>query len=117
MNEILELLPIPPERDLPAGQLEARRDALVAATRVETERAPIGRRVLGAARGHISKTWLSLLGILVLALAVLLSGFSGQQRPAERGAVTVLAVAGTAQIAAALAPRDGMAGTVVPTRR
>ena len=35
MNEILDMLPIPEERDLPAGQLEARRAAIVAAIRMD----------------------------------------------------------------------------------
>lgn len=108
MNEILELLPIPPERDLPARQLEARRDALVAATRMGAVRRPVGRRVLRAARGCISKTRLSLLGILALALALVVAGFSGQQRTVERSAAVVLAAAGTAQM---------MTGIVAPLRR
>ncbi|HEX4325119.1 MAG TPA: hypothetical protein VHZ77_10875 [Gaiellaceae bacterium] len=117
MNEILDLLPIPAARDFPAGQLEARRDALVVATRMESARQPIGRRVLRAARGHITKTWLSLLAILALVLALLVTGFSGQQRSAQRGAEALLVVAGTAQIAAGFAPRDGWMSSVVPMRR
>jgi peptidoglycan/LPS O-acetylase OafA/YrhL len=117
MNEILELLPIPPERDFPVGQLEARREALVAVTRVEAGRQPIGRRMLRAARAHITKSWLAVLGIVALALALVATGFSGQQRPASRGAVAFLAVAGTAQIVAAFAPREGSMAGVVPLRR
>jgi hypothetical protein len=117
MNDILDLLPIPPARDFPPGQLEARRDALVAATRVEAAREPLAWRVLHAARGHITRTWLSLLGILALALALVACGFSGQQRPAERGAVALLAVAGTVQIAAGLVPGGGWTASVAPIRR
>jgi hypothetical protein len=117
MNEILDLLPIPPGRDLPPGQLEVRRDALVAAIRLEEARQPIGRRLLRVARGHITKAWLSVLGILALALALVATGFSGQQRPAQRGAEALLAVASTAQIAAAFAPRDGWLSSVAPMRR
>jgi hypothetical protein len=43
MNEILDLLPIPAERDLPPGQLEARRDALVAAIATNAGREPLAR--------------------------------------------------------------------------
>lgn len=102
MNDILDLLPIPAERDFPPGQLEVRRDALVAATRAEAAREPIARRVLRSARGSVTKTWLSLLGILALAVAVLFSGLAGQPRPAQTGAVAVLAVTVAAQAAAPL---------------
>jgi hypothetical protein len=108
MSEILDLLPLPAERDFPAGQLEARRDALVAAVRADAASAPLGRRALRAARGGIARTWLSLLGILALGLAVLTLGSSAQQRPVQRDAVAFLAVAGTAQIAIAIAPRIGL---------
>ncbi len=67
MNEILELLPIPAERDLPPGQLELRRDALVAASH-ERSPEPLARRALRAARGHIAGAWLSLLAMLALGL-------------------------------------------------
>ena len=106
MNEILDLLPIPAERDFPPRQLEARRDALVAATRAELAREPVAQRVLRAARGHVTKTWLSLLGILALGLAVLFSGLSGQARPAQSGAVALLAVTVAAQVAAPLQLAD-----------
>src|SRR5215472_14071431 len=106
MNEILDLLPIPAERDFPAGRLEARRSALVTAIRVDE---PLARRAMRAARGGLARTWLSLLGILALSLAMLTLGFSSQQRPAQREAVTILAVAATAQLAIALAPRAGSA--------
>jgi hypothetical protein len=105
VNEILDLLPIPPERDFPAGQLEVRRGALVAATRVEAARPPVARRVMRGARGYLTKTWLSLLGILALGIALVVTGVSGQQRPAQSGAVALLAVAGAA---AAVAPGDGL---------
>ena len=104
MNEILDLLPIPAARDFPPGQLEARRAALVAATRVETPRERAGLRVLRAVRGRIAKTSLWLLGIVALTLALSVTGFSVQQRSVERGAVTFLAAAGTVQFVAALAP-------------
>lgn len=106
MSEILDLLPIPAERDFPAGQLEARREALVAAVRLDDE--PLARRALRAARGGFARSLLSLLGILALGLALLTLGSSAQQRPVQRDAVAFLAVAGTAQIAIAIAPRIGL---------
>jgi len=109
MNEILDLLPIPAERDFPLGQLEARRDALVAAIRVEVASEPFARRAMRAARGGIAKSWLSLLGMLAVGVGLLTLGFSTQQRPVQRDAVAVLAVAGTVQIAIAVAPRAGLA--------
>jgi len=105
MSEILDLLPIPDDRDFPPGHYEARRAALVAAVCVE----PFARRALRAARGGIAKAWLSLLGILVLGVALLTLGFSSQQRPVQRDAVAFLAVAATAQIAVAVAPRAVLA--------
>ena len=62
-----------------------------------------------AARGGIAKSWLSLLGMLAVGVALLTVGFSAQQPPVQRDAVAVLAVAGTVQIAIAVAPRAGLA--------
>lgn len=109
MNELLDLLPIPAERDFPAGQLEARRDALVAAVRADGTSDPLARRALHAARGGIARTWLTLLGILAVGIALLMLGFSAPQRSVRTDAVAVLAAAGTVQIAAAVAPRAGSA--------
>lgn len=104
MNEILDLLPIPAERDFPRGQFEARRDALVSAVRIDSADEPLARRAMRVARAGIAKSWLSLLGILALGIALLSVGFSAQQRPAQRDAVAVLAAAGTVQIVLAIAP-------------
>ena len=119
MNDILGLLPIPAERDFPVGRREARRDALISQIRAEAVSEPVARRVIRAARGHIAKSWLSLLGILALLAALASFGFSAQQRVPEKGAVAVIAVAGTAQVIASLAPRAGWAPGVGPgeTRR
>jgi hypothetical protein len=106
MNEILDLLPIPEARDFPAEQFDARRAALVAAIQVPPADEALARRVIRLA----NKTWLTLLGILALAVASVLSG-SAQQRSAPRDAVAVLAAAGTAQIMVAVAPRMGLAGS------
>jgi len=108
MSELLDLLPLPAERDFPAGQLEARRDALVAAVRLDDASEPFARRALRVARAGITRSWLALLGILALGLALLTLGSSVQQRPVQRDAVAFLAVAGTAQIVIAAAPRVGL---------
>jgi hypothetical protein len=118
MNEILDMLPVPAERDFPPGRLDARRDALVAAIRLDMAHEPFARRVLRAARGQITRSWLSLLGILALGIALVAIGCSGQQRPSPRGAVALLAVAGTAQVAAAaVVPRARRTSSVVPGAR
>src|SRR5579862_960255 len=109
MSEILDLLPIPDERDLPAGRVEARRAALVAAVRADVASEPFALRALRAARGGIGRVWLSLLGVLALGVALLTLGVSTQLRPVQRDAVAFLAVAGTAQIVIAVAPRAGLA--------
>jgi hypothetical protein len=107
MNEILDLLPIPAERDLPPGRLEMRRDALVAAIATDTAREPLARRAMRAVRGHIIGAWLSLLAMLALGLALVCSGVSGQHRTARSDAVAVLAITSAAQIAVAAAPAIG----------
>lgn len=107
MSEILDLLPLPAERDFPAGRLQARRDALVAAVRIDGTSEPFTRRALRVARAGITRSWLALLGIFALGVALLTLGSSLQQRPVQQDAVAFLAVAGTAQIAIAVAPRVG----------
>jgi hypothetical protein len=109
MSDILELLPLPEERNFPAGRFEARRDALVAAVRAAGGDEPLVRRAMRAARGGISRTWLSLVGILAVGLALSTFGPPVQQRPVQRDAVMILAAAGTAQLAIAVAPRAGSA--------
>jgi hypothetical protein len=107
MNEILDLLPIPEARDFPAERFEASRAALVAAIRVDVANEPLARRVVRLA----GKTWLTLLGILPLSIALLVLGISAHQRSAQRDAVAVLAAAGTAQIMVAVAPRVALAAS------
>jgi hypothetical protein len=117
MNEFLDLLSIPAERDFPVGQMEARRDALVAAIRAVVAGEPIARRVMRAARGRINKSWLALLGILALGIALVAIGFAGQQqRPSQRGAEALLALAGTAQVVVFVAPRAGWTNSFAPNR-
>ena len=107
MNEILDLLPIAAERDLPPGQLAARRDALVAAIRrtPPPNRLPAARCVPHADTSP--EPWLSVLGMLALGLAVVFSGVSGQHRTAQSDAVAVLAMTVPAQIAVSSAPATG----------
>jgi hypothetical protein len=105
MSEIRDLLPIPDERDFPDAHLDARRDALVSAVRADATNEPFARRLLRAAR----RSWLFLFGILALGSALLTLGSSAQQRPVQREAVAALAVAGTVQIAIAVAPNVGLA--------
>jgi hypothetical protein len=104
MSEILDLLPIPGDRDFPAAHLDVRRDALVAVVRAEAASEPFARRALRAVR----RGWLVLVGVLALSSALLTLGSSAQQRPVPRDAVAVLAVVGTAQIAIAVAPKMGL---------
>jgi hypothetical protein len=103
MNEILDLIPIPAERDFPAGRMDARRDALVASVVAEL---PRRRSVLGAvraARGHITRSWLALLGVLALGLAMLTVNLSGYQSRVSTTSEAVFAAVGTAQIIAVIA--------------
>src|ERR1700759_2811665 len=104
MNEILEPLPTPAERDLPPGQLEARRDALVAAIATNAGREPFARRAMRAEPGHIAGAWLSLLALLALGLALVFGGVSGQHRTAQSDAGAVLAITSEAPIAVARSP-------------
>jgi hypothetical protein len=107
MNEIFELLPIPEARDFPAERFEARRAALVAAIRRDAANEPLARRVIRL----VSKTWLTLAGILAVSIAPVVLSLSAQQRFVQRDAVAVLAAAGTAQIMVAVAPQVGRAGS------
>jgi ferric-dicitrate binding protein FerR (iron transport regulator) len=93
---LIDLLPVPAERDLPPGRLELRAAALVEAI----EAAPRAARV---------RRWLTALGLLVAAFALACSVlFAASLRPHETAvaAKTVVVLAGGTGIAAfALAPR------------
>jgi hypothetical protein len=97
-SELLELLPVPPERDLPPGRVEVRTAALVAA--IEAEPA--------AARSRL-RSWLTSLGVFLASLAVVCSVLlAGSARPheTELAAKTVVVLAGgTGAAALAVAPR------------
>lgn len=117
MNEILNLLPIPRERDFPAGQLAFRRDTLVAAVAAEqTERHSL-RAAVRAARGHITRTWLALIALLALGLALLVASVSGYQSQMKTTSGVLLTAAGTAQVIAVIASPSGLGSVELGGRR
>ena len=95
------LLPVPPERNLPPGRLQARAAALVAAIEAEP------------AAGRLRR-WFTSLALLAAALAAVCSVLlAGDVRPvqAEVAAKTVVVLAGGTGIAVlALAPRPPQLG-------
>ena len=96
-RDLLDLLPVPAERDLPPGRLEALGAALVAA--IEAEPAP--SRV---------RSWLTSLGLFVAsAIAACAVLFAGGIRPPESqvAAKTVVVLAGGSGLVAlaVVAPR------------
>jgi hypothetical protein len=103
MNEILDLLAVPAERGFPAGQMAARRDALVAAVAAGQ---PQRRSLRGAVRavcGRITRTWLALVAGLAVALVLLTASPSGDQGRLTTTSQVLLAAAGTAQLVAVVA--------------
>src|SRR5262245_25622033 len=70
MTDLLDLLPVPAERDLPPGRLELRAAALVAAVEAEAS-------ARTARRGRL-RSWLTSLGLLIAssaaACSILLAG-------------------------------------------
>jgi hypothetical protein len=117
MNEILNLLPIPSERDFPAGQMAFRRDALVTAVAAEQPERHSLRAAARAARGHITRTWLALIALLALGLAVLAASLSGYQSQVKTTSGVLLTAAGTAQIIAVLASPSGLGSVELGGRR
>jgi hypothetical protein len=117
MNEILDLLPIPGERDFPAGQMAARRDAIVAAVTAEQQQPHSLRGAVRAARGHITRTWLALIAVLALGLALLAASLSGYQSQANTTSEVLLAAAGTAQIVAVIASPSALRSVELGGRR
>jgi hypothetical protein len=103
MNEIVDLLLIPAERDFPAGRMAARRDALVAAVAAEQPQRRSLRGAMRAARGHITGTWLALVAVLAVALVLLTASLSGDQSRVITTSEALLAAAGTAQLVAVVA--------------
>jgi hypothetical protein len=103
MNDILDLLPIPAERDFPAGQMAARRDALVAAVAAEQSQRRSLRGAVRAARGHITRSWLALVAVLAVALVFLTASVSGDQSRVTTTSEVLLAAAGAAQLVAVVA--------------
>ena len=82
-RDLLDLLPVPRERDLPDGRVEARRAALVAA--------------VSADRPSRVRGWLTSAGLFVASLVAVLSVlFAGDVRPpqTEVAAKTAVVLAG-----------------------
>jgi hypothetical protein len=82
-RDLFDLLPVPAERDLPAGRLEARSAALVAAVEAE-----------GRSR---FRSWLTAVGLFVASLMLVCSVLlAGNVRPheTEAAAKTVVVLAG-----------------------
>jgi hypothetical protein len=94
-RDLLDLLPVPDERDLPAGRVEVRRAELVAA--ISSDATP--SRLRG---------WLTSVGLLVASLAVVCSVlFAGDVRPpgpeaAAKSAVVLAGGSGLVALAAAV---------------
>jgi hypothetical protein len=116
-DEILDLLLIPGERDFPAGQMAARRDALVAVVAAETQQRHSLRGAVRAARGHITRTWLGLIALLALGLALLVAGLSGYQSQVKTTSTVLLTAAGTAQIIAVIASPSALGSVELGGRR
>src|SRR3954452_21541052 len=108
MNEILDLLPIPSERDFPTGQMALRRDALVAAVATEQQQRHSLRSAVRAARGHITRTWLALIALFALGLALLTASLAGYQSQVKTTSGVLLTAAGTAQVIAVIASPSGL---------
>jgi hypothetical protein len=107
MNEILDLLLIPGERDFPAGQMAARRDAIVAAVAAEQQQRHSLRAAVRAARRHITRTWLALLA----------ASLSGYQSRVSTTSEVLLAAAGSAQIVAVIASPSALRSVELGRRR
>ena len=103
MSDILELLPIPSERDFPEGRLVARRDALMVAIAAESRERRSLRGAVRAARGHLTRSWLALLGVLAIGLVLLAASLSGYQSRAGTTSEALLTAAGTAQLIVVIA--------------
>ncbi len=107
MNEFLELLPVPAEREMPAGSFERRKAALVQL--IDAELSLTGRAVGRLARLRSLRVWLTTLGLVIAVLASVCSALAAThvRDHATRATVeTVLAVSGGPAVAAlAAAPR------------
>lgn len=113
MNEILDLLPIPPERHLCAAQMAALRDALVASVAADRGEKGLLRRVFCAARTQISRGWLGFLGVFALGLAIVMTGLTSSQSRLSGTSEVMLVAAGAPLILVATSPstaRPGIAG-------
>ena len=107
MNEFLELLPVPAEREMPAGSLERRKAALVQLIGAEVSLP--GRAAGRLARLRSLRVWLTTLGLVIAVLVSVCSALAAthvRKRGTRATVETVLAVAGGPAVAAlAAAPR------------
>jgi len=96
MTETFDVRPIPAERDFPAGAMEMRRGALVAAVAADMATAPHPlHAALRAARGRAARIWLAVIGVLVIAITLAsLGGYQGRTATTSE----IVAVAGTTQV-------------------
>src|SRR2546423_1644863 len=110
MNEILDLLPIPSERDLRAAQMTALRDALVTSVAADRGQKHLLRRVICATRTQISRGWLGFLGVFVLGLAITMTGLSSSQSRLSGTSEAMLAAASAPLILVAASPSTARPG-------
>jgi hypothetical protein len=102
MNELLELLPVPAERDMPSGSLERRKAALLQLVEAELRMGDRKATRLGRLRGL--RAWLTSLGIILALVAVVSSTLLATHvRPHTTRVVVEAAVAlGTGPVVASL---------------
>jgi hypothetical protein len=102
MNEFLELLPVPAERDMPAGCFEQRKAALLRLVEADLEMGDQNASRLGRLRGL--RAWLTLLGVILALVAVVSSTLLTTHVRAQRTQVVVEAavVLGSGPVIAAL---------------
>jgi hypothetical protein len=98
MNELLDLLPVPAERDMPSGSLERRKTALLQLVEADLQQATRLSRLRGL------RTWLTSLGIVLALIAVVSSTLlAAHVRPHTTRVVAETAVAlGTGPVVASL---------------
>jgi uncharacterized protein (DUF3820 family) len=121
MNEMLELLPVPAERDMPFGSFEARKAQLL--DLVEHDLRTAGRRAGRLGRLRSLRVWLTSLGVITALIAGL--GFdraSDSHSPLGTRTVTeaTVAVASGSAVVSVLVgarPRSGGVPRAIMQRR
>lgn len=113
MNDFLELLPVPRERDLPSGRLEQRKAVLLLL--VEADLRSAERRRARSGRLGALRAWLMSLGIIVALIAIVSSiQLTTNLRPQSPRLVEAAVMLGTAPVVASLVamPRPRFEGSV-----